>query len=265
MTDHLPGFDSNVPAASRRYNYLLGGKDNFASDRASASGLAGILPQLPTGVAENRKLVLRTVRYLAADLGLRQFLDIGSGMPLSPMVHEVAQMVASDARVVYVDNDPLVAVHCRALCTSSPHGRVEFQDGDLLDPDAILHGDVLRATVDLKRPVAVLLCAVLHFEPDDVPVYSAVRRLVGALPSGSAVVLTHATFDPLDTVPEVGAGHGRFRARTAAEVAAFLDGLELIPPGLVPTIRWHPELEPAPASHLTDADAICYAAVARIP
>ncbi len=264
MTDHPPGFDLHLPAASRRYNYLLGGKDNFAPDRASASGLAVILPQLPTGIAENRKLVLRTVRYLAAHLGLRQFLDIGSGMPLSPMVHEVAQAVAPDARVVYVDNDPLVAVHSRALCISSPEGKVAFQFGDLLAPDGILDGESLRATVDLKQPIAVLLCAVLHFEPDDVPAYGAVRRLVGALPSGSALVLTHATFDPLDTVPEVSAAHGRFRARTAAEVVRFLDGLELIPPGLVPTIRWHPELEPAPASQLTDADAICYAAVARI-
>lgn len=265
MTSYPSGFNPNAPSASRRYNYLLGGKDHFDPDRSSASEIADAIPTILTGVAENRKLVLRAVRHLATSLGVRQFLDIGSGLPLSPMVHEVAQAITPDAHVVYVDNDPLVASHSRALCVSSPQGRVDFQEGDLFAPDAVLNGDALRATLDLTRPVGVLICAVLHFEIDDVLAYNAVRRLVGALAPGSVIVLTHATFDPLDAVPEIGDEHGPFRARSAVEIAKFLDGLELIPPGLVSTIRWHPNLDPAAEPYLTDADAICYAVAGKIP
>jgi S-adenosyl methyltransferase len=265
MTDHHPGFDPSIPAASRRYNFLLRGKDNFQVDRSSAATLLKILPQLPVAVMENRKFVLRVVRYLTEVVGIRQFLDIGAGMPLPKSVHEVAQELAPDARVVYVDNDQLVGVHTRALCLSSRQGRVAFLDGDLLNPDAILQSKLLRANLDLTKPVAVLLCAILHFEPDDAAAYGAVSRLIDALALGSAIVITHATFDPLSRVPVADLAHGRFRARTAAEVAKFLDGLDLVAPGLVSTIHWHPDLEPMADFAVSEADAICYAVVARKP
>ncbi|WP_433304297.1 SAM-dependent methyltransferase [Actinoplanes sp. CA-030573] len=261
-------FDPTVPAASRRYNAWLGGKDNFASDRASADEIAQAFPSIRAAVAQNRLCRDRMVRYLAAERGIRQFLDIGCGLPLGPHVHEIAQEIVPRMRIVYVDNDPLVAVHARALMLVSPEGEAAFHDGDLCEPRSIL--EAARDTLDFSQPIGLLLAAVLHFLPDTAEALAAVRDLVEALPAGSHVALTHATYDPLpdsrraalDKFGTPDSTAGPFQPRTREEVAAFVDGLDLLPPGLVSTIRWRPELQPPADSQLSEADVICYAVIA---
>jgi S-adenosyl methyltransferase len=260
-----------APQAARRYDYLLGGKDNFAVDRQSGDELRKAFPAIKVAVLENRRFMRRAVHYLAADCGIRQFLDIGVGMPAAPNVHQIAQAVSPATRVVYVDHDPIVAVHAQALLTGSvPDVRV-FVPGDLRSPEAILDSPVLRDTLDLQRPVGLLLVAVLHFIEDDELAYAAVRHLAARLPSGSYVALSHVTFDPLPFAIEArllgmsapGAGHGPFRARTREQVARFLDGLDIVEPGLVSTVEWHPERHPPAEAPV--AEAVAYSAVARIP
>ena len=260
-----------VPQAARRYDYWLGGKDNFKADRQSADELKSAFPAIGVAVRENRKFLRRAVHYLAADCGIRQFLDIGVGMPLAPNVHEIAQAVDPAARVVYVDHDPVVAVHARALLAGTLPGVRAFVPGDLRAPQAILDDALLRQVLSLRRPVGLLLVAVLHFIENDAVAYAAVRRLVAALAPGSYVALSHVTYDPLAagvrarlaavSAPE--AGHGPFRARSHDEVGRFLDGLELVEPGLVSTVDWHPERHP-PAEG-SAAEAVAYGAVGRVP
>lgn len=271
-SDHpRPELDLTTSNTARRYNYWVGGKDHAPADRRSAQVVREVLPNMAAAAREGRLFALRAAGYLAAAHGIRQFLDIGAGQPLTPNVHDVVQAVDPAARVVYVDNDPVVGVHHRGMIFSCPQGRAEFQDGDLLDVETLLAGPAVRETLDLERPVGVLLCAVLHLIGDDAGAYAAVRSLIGGLAPGSFVVLLHGTFDTLApaTVEAVRGllatgGHGRYRARGRDEVAAFLDGLDIQEPGLVASSLWHPELEPAPLG-LTAADAMCYAAVARKP
>jgi hypothetical protein len=268
-----PSTEVNVvmPQAARRYDYWLGGKDNFAVDRQSGDELKTAFPSIELAVRENRKFLRRVVHYLAADRGIQQFLDIGVGMPTAPNVHDIAQAVYPPARVVYVDHDPVVAVHARALLTGSSPGVRAFVAGDLRRPSTILDDPALHGTLDLQRPVGLLLIAVLHFLEEDQAAYAAVRRLVAALPPGSHVALSHVTFDPLSTTVAARltrmsaprAGHGPFRARSQEEVSPFLDGLTLLEPGLVPIVDWHPTETPAAAA--TPAEAPAYGAVAEIP
>jgi S-adenosyl methyltransferase len=252
--------DTTKPHPARRYNYWLGGKDNFAPDRESADAIEAVYPHIRTGAVENRKFLQRAVRLLSRDHGIRQFLDIGTGLPTADNTHEVAQAVDPTSRVVYVDNDPLVLSHARALLTSDPRGRTAFIPADLRRPQDILRHPDLAATIDLTRPVAVMLVAVLHFLHDDDEAYAAVRTLMQAMPPGSFLTLTHATSDlmPPSTVQALSGGQakgaGSFAGRTRAQVQHFFDdnGLRLIEPGLTIVSDWRPDpgVTPPPAENV---------------
>jgi hypothetical protein len=266
--DHV--IDTTRPHSARRYDYWLGGKDNFAADRESADRIATAFPAIRTAVIENRRYLQRVVAHLAK-AGIRQFLDIGTGIPTRPNVHEVAQRIAPASRIVYVDNDPLIMVHARALMSSEREGATAYVQADLRDPDAILADPGLRDTLDLREPVGLLLIAILHFLEDADDPYALVARLIAALPPGSFVALSHVTFDPLPapTVSHLqaltasGRADGPFRARTRDEVARFVDGLTLAEPGLVSIVDWHPQEEPGPSA--SAADTAVYGVVAQQP
>ncbi len=257
--------DTGRAHPARVYDVLLGGKDNFAADRAAAEQGLKANPNAATAPLQNRAFLRRTVSFLAAR-GIRQFLDIGTGLPTSPNVHEVAQAADPSARIVYVDNDPLVLTHARALLTGGPEGRTAYVDGDLRKVEGILAAPELRETLDLGQPVGVLLFAVLHFLDDADRPYEMVRELMAAVPPGSYLVLSHITadHDPQSWAKfaEVMRRQGiTSRLRDLDEVAGFFDGLELVDPGVVPILRWRPE-EPTPFS---DAQVALYGGVARKP
>lgn len=257
--------DTGVAHPARRYNYWLGGKDNFAADRESGDAIVATFPSIRLSVRENRKFLRRTVQYLAGEVGIRQFLDVGTGLPTADNTHEVAQRIAPQTRVVYVDNDPIVLVHARALLTSSAEGATAYIDADLREPEKILSAPELPGTLDLTRPVGLMLLAVLHFVRDFEDPYGVVARLVAALPPGSHVVVSHATYDlvPPDTVEQLERiSRGQWRSRNAEEVARFFAGLELVEPGVVPIGDWRPE----PGTPRPDpAEIVTYGAVGRVP
>jgi hypothetical protein len=259
--------DTTRPHPARRYDYWLGGKDNFQADRDAAEAIAAVFPHIRTAARENRKFMQRAVRHLAAEMGVRQFLDIGTGLPTANNVHDVAQGIAPDSRIVYVDNDPLVLTHARALLTSSEQGRTAYIDADVRTPEKILDDAAVHDTLDLDQPVALLLVAILHFVQDDEDPWGIVRTLVGALPAGSYLVLSHATFDPLDpdtiaAMDKANAGiTPKFCPRPLADVTKFFDGLELLDPGIVTVSDWRPE--PGPGPRLTPAEVTGYAGVAK--
>jgi hypothetical protein len=266
--DRLSRFDPTVAHPARRYDYWLGGKDNYPADRESGDAIAKAWPSIRTAVIENRAFLRRAVRFLA-EAGICQFLDVGTGIPTRPNVHEVAQRITPSARVVYVDNDPLVLTHARALMVGTPQGDITYVDADLRDPDRILNDADLRRVLDLSRPVALMLVAVLHFITDADDPYGIVGRLVEALPAGSYVVASHATYDPL---PEQVAQQLRsletsgpipFQGRTFAEFTRLLDGLQLLPPGVVSVAEWRAKDESQPRPEA--ADVGCYGAVAGKP
>ncbi|AGL18258.1 SAM-dependent methyltransferase [Actinoplanes sp. N902-109] len=257
--DLPPSIDTTVAHPARRYDYWLGGKDNFAADRASGDAIAAKFPAIRTAVVQNRHFLRRAVSYLAGEAGVRQFLDIGTGLPTVDNTHEVAQRTAPDSRVVYVDNDPLVLVHARALLTSSPQGSTAYVDADVRDPAKILE----QADLDLSQPVALMLLAILHFIPDEDDPHAIVQRLVSALPPGSYVAISHATSDylPADVVAEINSGkHGAGRLRTRDEITRFFAGLDPVTPGIVPLAGWRAEQPGPPADEVA-----MYAGVARIP
>ncbi|WP_436534729.1 SAM-dependent methyltransferase [Actinoplanes sp. HUAS TT8] len=239
--------DPTVAHPARRYNYWLGGTDNFAADRASGDELERLFPKVRLGALANRALLGRATRFLVAEAGIRQFLDIGTGLPTAGNTHEVAQHYAPSSRVVYVDNDPLVAVHAQALLNGSRAGRTTYVESDLNDPEAILASPALRQTLDLTQPVGLMLIAVLHFIHGDGAAAPIVGRLLDALPPGSYLVATHATSD--FGTPEqqalyrqlVEQGKSDVWTRPRDEFAALFDGLELIEPGVVPASEWRPE------------------------
>jgi hypothetical protein len=257
--------DMTRPHPARRYDYWLGGKDNFQADREAAEAIAAVFPHIRTAARENRAFMQRAVRFLAAEAGIRQFLDIGTGLPTANNVHDVAQGIAPESRIVYVDNDPLVLTHARALLTSSPEGATAYIDADVRNPEKILLDSAVLDTLDMSQPVALLLVAILHFIEDDDDPYAIVRQLVGALPAGSYLVLSHATFDPLDaeTIAAMNAVNEgikpRFCPRTRSEFSRFFDGLDLLEPGIVSVSDWRPGSGPRP----TPAEATGYGAVAR--
>ncbi|GAA1883768.1 SAM-dependent methyltransferase [Asanoa iriomotensis] len=265
----VPKIDTSVPHPARRYDYWLGGKDNFAADRASGDRIAAAYPDTVTSIRENRRYMQRVVRYLAAEAGITQFLDIGTGIPTSPNVHQVAQETAPAARVVYVDNDPLVMVHNRALLIGTPEGVTEYVELDLRHPATILDDKTVRATLDFGEPIAVLLIAVLHFLDDDEQAHRIVADLVEQLPPGSYLAISHATYDPLPTetlerlrrLAEKGKD-GPFRPRTRAEFEQFFTGLNLLAPGVCSLVEWRPDLDPKPQAKVEEVAA--YGAVARI-
>ncbi|QFG24619.1 SAM-dependent methyltransferase [Actinomadura sp. WMMB 499] len=261
-----PGIDPTKAHPSRRYNYWLGGKDNFAVDRESADMVASGFPTVALAARENRRFMARAVRYLARDAGISQFLDIGTGLPSAGNVHEVAQSIDPASRIVYVDNDPVVLVHARALLTSAPEGRTAYIDADLRDPEKILAAPELAATLDPSRPVALMLVAIMHFITDDEDPYGLVARLVDALPAGSHVVITHATGDYLTSEQHAEADETNrlsgvpFRLRTREEFARFFDGLDLVDPGVTSVVDWRPDLPPENRPRVEDVSMYCGAA-----
>ena len=247
-TTRRRAFDHTVAHPARVYDYWLGGKDNFAADREAGEQALKAYPEIRHGVRANRAFLGRAVRFLAADAGLRQFLDIGTGIPTENNTHQVAQAVAPDARVVYVDNDPMVLSHARALLTSCPEGACSYIDADLRDVGGILKQ--AADTLDFSRPVAVTLLAILQFIPDSDDPYGLVARLMGAVPSGSYLVLSHPT-DDMNSSELSGESIRLYNElvaetatlRTRAETVRFFDGLELLEPGVVASAQWRPEIE----------------------
>ncbi|MCO6005273.1 SAM-dependent methyltransferase [Actinoallomurus purpureus] len=264
--DRQGEFRPDIPSPARVYNYILGGKDHYPADRVVAENTMAAIPSARDAALENRGFLRRAARYLAAEAGLRQFLDIGTGLPSNGQVHEVVQGIAPESRVVYVDNDPVVLAHGRDML----HGvdGTTILRHDLRDPDSILGDPELHRLLDFDRPVALLLVAVLHFVADSEDPDEVVRRLMKPLPPGSHLVISHGTDDGDDDVEKAleenyktsSSAHVRTRPR----VEAFFDDLELIEPGVVWTPIWRPD---GASSPLFDdpARSVCYAGVARKP
>jgi S-adenosyl methyltransferase len=259
------------PHPARVYDYLLGGKDNYAADRAAAQAGLQANPNSRIPPRENRAFLRRAVRYLAGDAGISQFLDIGTGIPTSPNVHEVAQEVNPAARIVYVDNDPIVLAHARALLTSHPAGKTAYLDSDLRDVDKIIKSPELRDTLDLSQPVALLLIAIMHFVPDHDDPYGVASRLLATLPSGSYLALSHLTgdFDPAawEGVAAVYRRSGVIlQVRSHAAVERFFSGLDMIEPGVVSLPRWRPDpVDVGQGGVPSDTAVSVYGGVARKP
>ncbi|MBO2448831.1 SAM-dependent methyltransferase [Actinomadura barringtoniae] len=233
----------DVPHSARIYDYILGGKDNFEADRAAAAEIVKYQPTIPRSMRGNRAFMARMTRHLVTEFGITQFLDVGTGLPTSPNLHEAAQQVDPTCRILYVDNDPIVLVHARALLRSNPAGRTSYLDADLRDPAGILDSDQFHETLDLKRPIALTLIAIMQMFEDDEEAHGLVRRLVEPLAPGSTLSMTIVPDDP-----EVEAGSAIYRARglpmrtrSKAEAERFFDGLELIDPGVTRSTHWHPE------------------------
>src|SRR6516225_2424698 len=244
-------FDTSVAHVARVYDYWLGGKDNFAADRAAGDQAIEAFPNIPMSARANRAYQARVVRFLAGEVGIRQFLDIGTGIPTANHTHQVAQAVAPESRVVYVDNDPVVLLHARALLASHPAGATDYVDADLRDPQKIL--DDAARLLDFRRPVAVMLMAILQHVDDEHDPYAIVAELMGAVPPGSYLALSHPASDinaeemakMADVLNHMMAEKVTFRDRAA--VSKFFDGLDLAEPGLVQASKWRPasELEAA--------------------
>ena len=248
LTEKPARLDVTVPNVARIYDYFLGGKDHFAADREAAEELRTLLPDAELACRENREFLRRTVRYLARDAGIGQFIDIGSGLPTADNTHEIAQEIQPDARVAYVDYDPVVVVHGRALLESSPN--VAVIDADLRQPDVIMANPPLQKLADFSEPVAILLVAVLHFIRDDEDPYGIVNTLKSAMAPGSYLVISHVTQDDLSREENLGGVSVYQKAsapivpRRYAEVLRFFDGMELADPGLVNISQWRPHGTP---------------------
>ena len=259
----MPDFDTSVPHVARVYDYWLGGKDNFAADRVMGERTLQAYPNLVYSVRANRAFLARTVRFLA-NQGIRQFLDIGTGIPTANNTHEVAQHIAPDSRIVYVDNDPIVLSHAKALLKSTPEGACAYLDADLRDPDTILAG--AANTLDFARPVAVMLIAVMHFIGDDAEASAIMNRLMAACVPGSYVALSHAASDidaaqmaeMIRRLNESTAEKTTLRDR--AGVTRLFDGLELVEPGVIRAAEWRPDTDLEAAS-----PAALWGGVARKP
>lgn len=243
-----PAIDTTRAHTARIWNYWLGGKDNYPVDQEIGDQIRRLHPGIGDYARADRVFLGRAVRYLAGEAGIRQFLDIGTGLPTVDNTHEVAQRVAPESRIVYVDNDPLVLVHARALLTSTPEGACDYLDADMRDPEKIL-AEASR-TLDFTRPVAVTMLGVVIFIEDDAEAYAVVRRFMDAVPAGSYLVLSHTIRSP--AMPDVDAAvafwneHGtpKLTQRTPGQIARFFDGLELMEPGVVSCSRWRPEATP---------------------
>jgi len=263
--DSGPAFNPRVPNAARIYDYLLGGKSNYAVDRAAAAKLQAALPGSARACRANRDFLQRAVRYLTA-AGIRQYIDIGSGLPTVGNVHETAHQTDPAAKVAYVDYDPVVIAHARALLGKSP--AVAVIEGDLRDPAAILTSPDLTAHIDFSQPAAVPPIAVLHFLTDDDRPHDAVRQLIAAMAPGSYLALTHGTADQLPPAEAATArqvydtASAPLTGRTCEQVAKFFDGMELIDPGITDVAAWHPEIPPSlPRGHGPPPPAYFYAGI----
>jgi hypothetical protein len=240
----IAGLDTSVAHPARVYDYWLGGKDNFAADREAAERVLAVTPGLRFRVRANRAFLGRATRFLAADAGVRQFLDIGTGIPTGDNTHEVAQQAAPDARVVYVDNDPIVLLHAQALLRSSPQGATDYVQADLRDPGLIL--DRAANVLDFGQPVAVMLLGVLHLVQDAEDPWGIVTRLMAAVPAGSYLTISHPAIDTHRAQADAQRVYNERVAtpqtlRTRDQVARFFTGLDLVEPGLVQIHQWRPD------------------------
>jgi hypothetical protein len=256
------GLDTSVAHPARVYDYWLGGKDNFAADREAAERVLAVTPGLRFRVRANRAFLARSVRYLAGEAGIRQFLDIGTGIPAASNTHEVAQSVAPDSRVVYVDNDPIVLVHARALLASDPQGSTQYVEGDLRDSGPIL--EAAADTLDFSQPVALMLLGIMHLIQDSEQPYRIVADLMHALPSGSYLALSHPAIDIHAAQAEAQRRYNERVStpqtlRTREQVARFFEGLEMVPPGLTYVHAWRPD----PGEDITPETVSAHGGVAR--
>ncbi|MEO3876412.1 SAM-dependent methyltransferase [Nonomuraea sp. B12E4] len=261
------GVDPTVPSVARMYDYLLGGKDNFAADRAAAAHIMKLSPNAKE-IAQANRVFLGHAVHAVAESGIRQFLDLGTGLPTQENVHQVAARVSPGSRVVYVDNDPIVLVHARALLAENADTIVV--EADMREPKDFLRHPEITGHLDFEQPLAVLMLAVLHFIPDDDVVEGIVREVREVLPSGSYLIISHVTVGELQG-DVVGEGRevysktsaGNLTPRTREQLAGFFEGLEMMEPGLVSTTRWHAEsLDPSLAGP-GGADILC--GVGRVP
>ncbi|GLX99641.1 MULTISPECIES: SAM-dependent methyltransferase [Actinoplanes] len=237
-----------VPHSARIYDYLLGGKDNFDADRKAAADIVKASPSLPISMRANRDFLARSARFLAEDLGIRQFLDIGTGLPTSPNLHEVVQGVDPASKVVYVDNDPIVLVHARALLTSSAEGSTAYLDADLLDVEKIINSAEVR-DLDFSRPVAVSLLAIMQFVPDESRAYEIIDALMAPLPAGSALAISTVTAHNPQAVQAAAVYTARgipAKPRTDDQLRGLFRDLEVVEPGVQLVHRWRPEPASAP-------------------
>jgi hypothetical protein len=235
--------DSSAPHSARVWNYLLGGTDNFPVDREMGDQILRMFPAFAAVARAQRAFLVRAVRFLAGAAGVRQFLDIGSGLPTADNTHEVAQLVAPECKIVYVDNDPLVLVHAQALLTGTHEGATDYIDADVRDPDRIL--EAAAATLDFDKPVALMMLSIMGQLPDEDDPRSIARRLLAALPVGSYLALS----DGIDTNESLNAAVRAYNANSASsyhlrspeQIAGFFEGLELVEPGVVMTTKWRPD------------------------
>ena len=252
------GIDVTVPHSARIWNYWLGGKDNYAIDREVGARLRQTCPAIVELARTDRQFLVRAVQYLTAEAGIRQFLDIGTGLPTQDNTHQVAQRIAPESRIVYVDNDPLVLVHARALLRGTPEGRTDYLDADLRDPAAIL-AQAAR-TLDLRRPVAAMLLGILGHFSDDGEVAAVIGQLVAALAPGSYLVIAHgsSTSESLLAAQRQynASGAASYHLRDRQQLARFFEGLELVPPGLVPVPQWRPAPGSSPATEVLSHCAV---------
>jgi S-adenosyl methyltransferase len=260
--DLLNRLNTSVPHSARIWNYLLGGKDNFQVDRQAGDMVSQVFPGMVTMTRQSRQMLVRVVRYLAAEAGIRQYLDVGTGLPTANNTHEVAQQSAKESRIVYVDNDPMVLIHARALLTSTPEGACDYLDADVRDPETILH-EAAR-TLDFSRPTALMLMGILGLVEDYDQARSVVRELLAALPSGSYLAL----YDGADTDPAYVDAIARNNARGVAapytprspeQISGYFDGLDIMPPGVVTVSRWRPDAETGAT------EVACFGGVGRKP
>ena len=258
------GLDTSVSHSARIWNYWLGGKDNYEADRIAGDRVAEMLPIIVTQARADRAFLGRAIRYLAGEAGLRQFLDIGTGIPAAGNTHEVAQRVAPDTHVVYVDNDPIVLLHAEALLRSTPEGATDYVQADLRDPSTIL--DRGAALLDFGQPVAVMLLGVLHLIQDAEDPWGIVARLMAAMPPGSYLTISHPAIDIHQSQANAQRIYNERVAtpqtlRTREQVARFFTGLELVDPGLVQVHQWRPD----PGDLIPEGTVSAHGAVARKP
>ena len=258
--------DTKNPHPARVYDYILGGKDFYQPDKEAGDAMVEMWPSIVPHMLENRKFMHRVTRFLAQEAGIRQFLDIGTGIPTRPNVHEVAQAIAPESRVVYVDNDPIVLTLSEGLSSSTPEGRTEYIEADMRDPAAILESPQFRETIDLGQPVGLTFIAIVHLLMDEDDSVGMVRRLLDPLPSGSYLAMSIGTADfAPEEVGRVGreyAARGMpMRLRTLPEAQEYFEGLQVADPGVVQVHRWRPDDAVDPA--VTNEQIAMYGAVAR--
>ncbi|WP_346041738.1 SAM-dependent methyltransferase [Actinomadura chokoriensis] len=241
---HSSTVDSSVPHTARVWNYWLGGKDNYIVDRELGDQIQAVIPDIVASARADRGFLGRAVTHLTGEEGIRQYLDLGTGLPTAGNTHEVAQAIAPDTRIVYADNDPLVLTHAHALLTSTPEGATDYIEADVRDPDAIL--ERAAATLDFGRPVAIMMLGILNFITGEDEAHRVVDRLLGAVPSGSYLAIAHpsgevdgeAAQQAVDMSNE--SGVAPMRLRSAAELERFFDGMEILEPGVVSCSQWRP-------------------------